>query len=207
MVRPNRPISRMPATMSAGYSSACSSAWACGMISLSTNCLTVARISCCTSVSPAVWARRGMFWVSLLDDAAVVQAGQLGGGEVEDLGENLVSVAAEDRALPRLTVGAVPAQRGARGDRGDRGDRCACLGGRVGVFLVRVFLILVFWVSELEVGQDRVGAVAMGGGGLGHARVGAPQRPRAGEIGPGPAEVTAGEPGAEDRRDRLPGPG
>src|ERR1700727_2020056 len=118
MVRPNRPISRMPATMSAGYSSACSSAWACGMISLSTNCLTVARISCWTSVRPAVWARWGMFWVSLLDDAAVVQAGQLGGGEVEDLGEDVVGVAAEDRALPRFTVGAVPAQRRAGGDRG-----------------------------------------------------------------------------------------
>src|SRR3954471_13911039 len=60
MVIPNRPISFMPSTMSAGYVSACSSSCACGMTSLSTNERTVARISDCTSVRPAVWARRAI---------------------------------------------------------------------------------------------------------------------------------------------------
>ena len=53
-----------------------------------------------------------------LDDAAVVQAGQLGRGEAEGLGQDLVGVAAEDRRLSRLTVAAIPAQRRTAGDHG-----------------------------------------------------------------------------------------
>jgi hypothetical protein len=60
MVRPNSPISRIPSTMSPGYSSACSSRCACGMISLSTKSRTVSRIERCTSVRPGVWASRAM---------------------------------------------------------------------------------------------------------------------------------------------------
>ena len=111
----------MPATMSDGYSSACSSAWACGMISLSTNSRTVVEDLLLDVGEAGGLGETGHVLVSLLmtplDDAAVVQAGQLGGGEAEDLGEDLVGVAAEDRALPRFTVGAVPAQRRAGGDR------------------------------------------------------------------------------------------
>src|SRR5215213_2746259 len=57
-MRPKIPIAFICSTMAPGYSSACSSAFATGMISLSTNSRTAARISCCTSVSPSVWARR-----------------------------------------------------------------------------------------------------------------------------------------------------
>ena len=60
IVRPNSPISFIPSTIASGNSSLCSSSVACGMISLSTKSLTVRRISCCTSVRPAVWARRAI---------------------------------------------------------------------------------------------------------------------------------------------------
>lgn len=60
MVRPKSPISRIPSMMSVGYSSACSSRCACGMISLSANSRTVSRIDRCTSVRPGVWASRAM---------------------------------------------------------------------------------------------------------------------------------------------------
>src|SRR5579859_6419019 len=50
----------MPLTISAGYSSACSSSVATGMISLSTKVWTAARISCWTSLRPSVRASRAM---------------------------------------------------------------------------------------------------------------------------------------------------
>src|SRR5258708_6524513 len=50
----------MPLTISAGYSSACSSSLATGMISLSTKPWTAARISCWTSLRPSVRASRAM---------------------------------------------------------------------------------------------------------------------------------------------------
>jgi hypothetical protein len=49
-------MSFIASTMCCGYSSACSSSCAFGMISLSTNSRTLPRISVCTSVSPSVWA-------------------------------------------------------------------------------------------------------------------------------------------------------
>src|SRR5579859_3042143 len=63
---PNRPISFMPSTICVGYSSACSSSVATGMISLSTKVRTVARMSCWTSVKPSVCARRPMAVGSLV---------------------------------------------------------------------------------------------------------------------------------------------
>ncbi|CAM5723589.1 hypothetical protein SALBM217S_05352 [Streptomyces griseoloalbus] len=60
IIRPNRPNSLSPSTICCGYSSRCSSSVATGMISLSTKSRTVDRISCWTSVRPAVWARRAM---------------------------------------------------------------------------------------------------------------------------------------------------
>ena len=60
MVSPNSPKCFMPSTMASGNASLCSSSVAYGTISLSTKVRTVARISICRSVSPAVWARRAM---------------------------------------------------------------------------------------------------------------------------------------------------
>ena len=51
MFRPNSPISFIWATSACGYSSRCSMAEATGITSFSTNCRTVRRISCCSSVS------------------------------------------------------------------------------------------------------------------------------------------------------------
>src|SRR5689334_2736063 len=58
MVSPKIPSSLRPSTISVGYSSACSRAWALGMIFLSTKLRTVDRISVWTSVRSAVCARR-----------------------------------------------------------------------------------------------------------------------------------------------------
>src|SRR6188474_3067409 len=88
----------MPSTMSAGYSSRCSSAVATGRISLSTNVRTVARISCWTSVSPSVCARRPMS-VPFPEHGAsglLVGAGPLGDHDLaaEDAHEGAVLVVA-----------------------------------------------------------------------------------------------------------------
>src|SRR5215217_637848 len=60
IISPKRPISFMPSTISAGYSSSRSSCATCGRISLSTKRRTVSRISVWMSVSPSVCARRPM---------------------------------------------------------------------------------------------------------------------------------------------------
>src|SRR3954447_21989066 len=60
MVSPKIPSSLSPSTISVGYSSACSRAWAFGMISLSTKLRTVDRISCWMSVRSAVCASRAI---------------------------------------------------------------------------------------------------------------------------------------------------
>src|SRR5512145_306379 len=80
MVRPNRPSSFIPSTISVGYSSLCSSCVATGRIFSSTKSRTVLRISDWMSVRPSVSHRRPMlrpFWF--------VASGSRGGGPAREV--------------------------------------------------------------------------------------------------------------------------